>query len=49
MVLAPGDITILTYDLDVSTFDGKYYVKAQCWYYDIGGAQIKSFSFSVVP
>jgi len=49
VALAPGDITILTYDLDVSTFDGKYYVTARCWYYDLAGEKLKSFSFSVVP
>ncbi|MFC1786628.1 hypothetical protein ACFLY8_01155 [Halobacteriota archaeon] len=49
MTLAPGDQTTLTYDLNVSTFDGKYYVTARCWYHGLAGDKIKSFSFAVVP
>ncbi|MFC1786686.1 nitrous oxide reductase family maturation protein NosD [Halobacteriota archaeon] len=47
--LAPGDQTTLTYDLNVSTFDGKYSVTARCWYHGLAGDKIKSFSFAVVP
>jgi len=50
--LAPGDIVVLTYDLDVSKapfVPGKYHVTARCWYYGNLGDKIKEFSFSVVP
>ncbi|MFC1787380.1 PKD domain-containing protein, partial [Halobacteriota archaeon] len=47
--LAPGDQTTLTYDLNVSTFDGKYSVTARCWYHGLAGDKIKSFGFAVVP
>lgn len=54
VTLAPGEIADpdLTYDLVITT-PGKYYVKAQCFYWDgtawIAGAKLKSFSFTVIP
>lgn len=48
--LAPGDITVLAYDVPAANLaPGKYYVEAQCYYYWIAGEKVKTFCFTVVP
>jgi len=48
--LQPGEITQLTYDVPAEELPlGKYYVKAQAYYYGTKGEKTKTFSFTVVP
>ena len=48
--LAPGEITVLTYDVPaIDLAPGKYYVEARCYYYAVEGEKVKMFSFTVAP